>query len=579
MILFKIYIFFLYHEIKLILVNITNYIIFCQEINLFKYIAAKFKLDNTNSFFANNYFNNYLNTISKLIKSKKIDTKKKFNNQIIVEGFINQPEYQINNLIIAKKIGNIFKTNILGILRKGDVKGTSLFKSFGVDKIFYLNEGNFIKRLFYLLISIKLLKKTKSIKGLLKLKYKNLDIGKCLYEQFLRFEKRPGSTDIEAIYYIYLMKLLIDQEQLFKIYNNKKIKFLVQSETQYFPLRVSMQIALLKKIKVISRIGRGDMTVKIYNSLKESHENRSKISKNIFSKIEKKFNKKYNDSSYKKIIRNKIKLNIGQDVYQLIDKENNPKKLFKTRKQMLNYLNLKDQHTVLILAHEYTDGNLSQPWNLYENDMFWLVDTLKKIKNIKKVNWIIKEHPSEKIYNAKVNTFGLFKKIIFSKENIKLFPKDYKVDNFYKFIDTVVTSHGTAGYEYPMHGIPTIICGETNYSNLGFNIEPKTLSEYYGILKKINKTKKLNNSKIKKSWIFNFIYKYLSRENVNFMPVNTSIKSSYKSIDLWKIYLKNLNNNRKSFDLKNLENSLAYAIKNHKKSLININKLKKENFG
>lgn len=27
-----------------------------------------------------------------------------------------------------------------------------------------------------------------------------------------RFEKRPGSTDIEAIYYIYLMKLLIDQE-------------------------------------------------------------------------------------------------------------------------------------------------------------------------------------------------------------------------------------------------------------------------------------------------------------------------------------------------------------------------------
>ena len=130
-----------------------------------------------------------------------------------------------------------------------------------------------------------------------------------------------------------------------------------------------------------------------------------------------------------------------------------------------------------------------------------------------------------------------------------------------------------------MHGIPTIICGETNYSNLGFNIEPKTLSEYYGILKKINKTKKLNNSKIKKSWIFNFIYKYLSRENVNFMPVNTSIKSSYKSIDLWKIYLKNLNNNRKSFDLKNLENSLAYAIKNHKKSLININKLKKENFG
>ena len=54
----------------------------------------------------------------------------------------------------------------------------------------------------------------------------------------------------------------------------------------------------------------------------------------------------------------------------------------------------------------------------------------------------------------------------------------------YKYIDTTITSHGTAGYEYPMQGIPTIICGEANYSSLGFNIEPKPL-KYYKILKKL----------------------------------------------------------------------------------------------
>ena len=88
-----------------------------------------------------------------------------------------------------------------------------------------------------------------------------------------------------------------------------------------------------------------------------------------------------NIKNYQKIIKKKIKLNIGKDVYQLIDKKNNPKKLFKNKKQMLNFFNFKNQHTVLILAHEYTDGNLSQSWNLYENDMFWLTDTLRKIKN------------------------------------------------------------------------------------------------------------------------------------------------------------------------------------------------------
>ena len=148
----------------------------------------------------------------------------------------------------------------------------------------------------------------------------------------------------------------------------------------------------------------------------------------------------------------------------------------------------------------------------------------------------------------------------------------------YKYIDTTITSHGTAGYEYPMQGIPTIICGEANYSSLGFNIEPKTRTKYYKILKKINLLKKLNNKKIQKSWIFHFIHKYLSRDQVDFMPTNTSIKSSYKSDDLWRVYLKYLSKHKKSFNLKNLESSLSYAIKNNKKSLISISRLKNEGF-
>ena len=62
------------------------------------------------------------------------------------------------------------------------------------------------------------------------------------------------------------------------------------------------------------------------------------------------------------------------------------------------------------------------------------------------------------------------------------------------------------------------------------------------------------------------------------MPTNTSIKSSYKSDDLWRVYLKYLSKHKKSFNLKNLESSLSYAIKNNKKSLISISRLKNEGF-
>ena len=48
---------------------------------------------------------------------------------------------------------------------------------------------------------------------------------------------------------------------------------------------------------------------------------------------------------------------------------------------MLNFFFLKSTY-VLILS-QFTDGNLSQSWNLYENDMFWLTDTLRKIKKLK----------------------------------------------------------------------------------------------------------------------------------------------------------------------------------------------------
>ena len=67
---------------------------------------------------------------------------------------------------------------------------------------------------------------------------------------------------------------------------------------------------------------------------------------------------------------------------------------------------------MIIFAHELTDGNLVNKWNIFENDFFWLKETLQKISLIKNVNWIIKSHPSEDIFNAKIKTSNLFVKTL-----------------------------------------------------------------------------------------------------------------------------------------------------------------------
>ena len=103
MIYFKIFSLFLYNEIKIILVKVRNYIIFLREINIYNTLTTLLKNENININFSNNYFNRYLDTISKIRKKRKINSDYK----IIVEGFINQPEYQINNLIDSNDLDGL----------------------------------------------------------------------------------------------------------------------------------------------------------------------------------------------------------------------------------------------------------------------------------------------------------------------------------------------------------------------------------------------------------------------------------------------------------------------------------------
>ncbi len=560
---------FIKNEFKEFINLIYRTYIILRDINITIFLYSKlFKKKKLNIFF-NNYLNKYLLINYKL--NKKIIADK--NKIIFVEGFIAQPEYIIYNAMIAKKLSEIQKKNIVALIKPWDVQSKKIFESYHVDKFIYIGEGNIIERIYYFIKSYKILKKVTNYKSLLKLKYDGVDIGKCLYEQFLRFEKKPHIYTIEPVYYTYLMKLLIYNEQFKLIYKNQQNSYLVQSETQYFPLRVNLQSALLNKIKVISRAGRKNIKLKFYKNLNDAYKSSNRVSPNIFNKLSKIVSKKIGNSDYKKIINKKIKLNIGNDVYQQIKSNNKSKKQFSSRSEINSFFNFDKKPLVIILAHEFTDGNLAHSWNLYENDMIWLSDTIDQIKKIKNVNWIIKEHPSEKIYNAKVSTEEIFNSKIKSLKNIKLFPNNYKIDNFHKFVNVVITSHGTAAYEYPLYSIPTIICGESNCSGNGFTIEPKTKQAYYKILKGIDNLKKLDTRSVKNCWLFNYIMKYILVEKIPFMTDKLTIRSKYNKDLYWKEILNNLENNKKSFELKDLKTSIILSLKNKDERMINYRRI------
>ncbi len=513
--------------------------------------------------------NKYLLTNYKLTKEIKI----KKNKSIFVEGFISHPEYLIYNILIAKILSEIKNQNIKVLLRKGDIQSTKIFQSYKIKDFIYINDGSLISRLMAFIKAVFILKDVNNFKKLLKIKYDGIDIGKCLYEQYLRFDKKPHIYSIEPVYYIYLMKLLIYNEQFKKIYKHQNNTFLVQSETQYLPFRLSRQRAMLNNMQIVSRSGRKNIMIKFYRNIKEIYEGRAKLTPELFNKITRKIKNKIKGKYYKSKIKKKIKLTIGLDEYQKNIMSKKYKKYFNSRKEVNKFFNFEDKPIVVVLAHEYTDGNLSQSWNLYENDMLWLVDTIEKIKKVKDVNWIIKSHPSEKVFNAKVTTEEIFYQKIKSINNIKLFPNDYEISNFHRYTSAVITSHGTASYEYPLFSIPTIICGEANCSGNGFTLEPKTKKQYHKLLKNISKIKRLNHKQVKKCWIFNYIFKYILLEEVPFMTDKITIKSNYNRLQLWKSYLSQLNKNKIYFNLTKLKRSLDINLKDKDKFVINYKKI------
>jgi hypothetical protein len=556
-------------ELKLLKKIIKNLKISLQEINylnlFLSMITKKQKID----IFYDNNLNNFLFKISGILK-KNISKKNK-SKIIFVESFINHPLYTLPNCYLAALISKINKSECYGILRFGDIKNTKIMNAFGINKIIYINQGHIFKRLKYFLISYFYLRNIKKIKDLINLKLNKIEIGKSIYEQYIRFIKNPKVDKIENEFFFLLMEALIYNFQFDRIFKKFNGKYLVQSETQYFPTRMCIQNSLKYNTKVISRWGLEENGFKIFQDFSERNENRHKISEQFFNTYFNKYFEK-NTKLISHISSKLLKKKFGKDLYQQLENKIINYNVISTKKELCKYFgwNLNNP-IVAIYSHDFTDGNLDNKWNLFHNDMIWMKETIIKITNIKNVNWLIKPHPSEKIQNCLVTLKELTDKYSLESKNVKYLPENLLIKNI-NIYKAVITSHGTVGYELPAKGIPVIICGDAFYSSAGFNIQPKTKYEYFDILKNINKIKKPNKKEIQKCIFFYYFYNHLCITK-NPIIYKSNIKMNYDAKKFWAKSYKILKNYKK-FSLPYIR-SLKHQLK-HKNS-ISINLVKEKN--
>lgn len=169
---------------------------------------------------------------------------------------------------------------------------------------------------------------------------------------------------------------------------------------------------------------------------------------------------------------------------------------------------------VVIMAHCFSDWNHCASNLLFRDYYSWLEEVLKTAKTINNVNWILKLHPSRRLYGESDEANKLIEK--HNIDNVKIFPEEYSGESLKNIADVIVTVHGTAGIEYSCCGIPCVLAGDAYYKGYGFTIESATKDEYLDKLTRLDKIQKLNNNQIKKA-CFIFYYSQMVQYNSKMM--------------------------------------------------------------
>jgi len=144
-----------------------------------------------------------------------------------------------------------------------------------------------------------------------------------------------------------------------------------------------------------------------------------------------------------------------------------------------------DKPCVFVMLHAFNDFPHHFERCIFTDYYRWFIETLKIVKNVDKVNWVFKEHPSSEFYPDDANLNGIFE---LSKEPHILFldrNSSFNSSSLQYIADAVVTCMGTAGLEFSCFGVPAIIAGDNWYSGQGICYEPQTYQAYRGFLENI----------------------------------------------------------------------------------------------
>lgn len=164
--------------------------------------------------------------------------------------------------------------------------------------------------------------------------------------------------------------------------------------------------------------------------------------------------------------------------------------------------------TVFIMVHGLADAPRAAYRHVVYNDYNeWFLDTLRIIKKIPDVNWVIKDHPLSVSYVQTKYVRELFEE--HKTENMYWCDRSISGMEIKEIADCIVTCAGEVGIEYWAYGIPTITTSEGYYTSWGISYSMKSREEYEDTLRNLDKLPKPPEQSVKTAQMYLLAFKKL----------------------------------------------------------------------
>lgn len=457
--------------------------------------------------------------------------------RILVEGLVDHSGYMLFNGVIAGHVMSLLNASATALLLRDDANAEALFRSYGVDSVRHLRErdARFFSEVLRGLRVVRMLRCTKGMDDILALQMNGVYLGKIAYDTLLRVTGRGTVDKLSMLMFSLLVDGLGYQHYIEELFAQSTFDAVVQSENQFIPSAILWQVALQNNVTVLCREGlpRG-FTLRRYDRPEEAYVNKLRFDPDLLGRIRTVIGEMPADLG-----RNAIEARFSSCLDNA-SAENGRCDGAKTeglsREGLCRRFGWDPMKPiVVVMSHMLIDGVFTDRWSLFRDNFLWLRRTLEAIVDIDHVNWIVRGHPADShySYDPRTTVEGECKRVAAQHPHVQFLSGNVSSSCLPGIVDVVLTTHGTAGLEYPCLGIPCVLGGESFYSGLGFTREPRTQEDYFEVLRGVDKIPRLPSAAVERACEYAYVYLVLSQVRSCLIP-SYSPYSDCQAVALWR---------------------------------------------